>query len=95
MSAHVHVLYAESPSPAHYIDINSSIRTTMGQVSRRCPLYHNTYSVQQRVNVSNYLQAATQLLSAARDGDIVNVILVLADGSVDVNFTDEVNSMPF
>ena len=41
-----------------------------------------------------YPQAATQLLSAARDGDLLNVKCVLAGGSVDVNVTDEVGSVP-
>lgn len=37
------------------------------------------------------MQAATQLLSAARDGDVATVRRVLNEGEVDVNVMDEVS----
>ena len=37
-----------------------------------------------------YTQAATQLLSAAQNGDLANVRRLLTEGHVDVNVTDEV-----
>ena len=37
------------------------------------------------------MQAATQLLSAARDGDVATVRRVLYGGEVDVNVMDEVS----
>ena len=41
-------------------------------------------------NIVTHMQAATQLLSAAQNGDLANVRRLLTEGHVDVNVTDKV-----
>ena len=49
------------------------------------------YTVLMRDIIVPHMQAAaTQLLSAARDGDIATVRRLVTEGHVDVNVTDEV-----
>ena len=49
------------------------------------------YTVLMRdINVPHMQAATTQLLSAARNGDIATVRRLVTEGHVDVNITDEV-----
>ena len=48
------------------------------------------YTVLMRDIIVPHIQAATQLLSAARNGDIATVRRLVSEGHVDVNVTDEV-----
>ena len=48
------------------------------------------YTVLMRDIIVPHMQAATQLLWAARDGDIATVRRLVTEGRVDVNVTDKV-----
>ena len=48
------------------------------------------YTVLMRDIIVPHMQATTQLLSAAQDGDIATVRRLVTEGHVDVNVTDEV-----
>ena len=54
-------------------------------------MLHLIYTVLMRDIIVPHMQAAaTQLLSAARDGDIATLRRLLTEGHVDMNTTDEV-----